>query len=182
MDAARSFSFVHSFLPLAFRITRLTTCRFDLGLHIRSFPESMSQTQRRTTRHLVAIWPSADADWHVRHVSVHRHSAFVFIAEMAASASSARPARSEVGSDTTLTGPSGPGSSSHHESMTCSVAGGVAPAGMFKCKCCKKHMQLSDMSSRPGCCKFDAASYKSLTSRWQKQRTLKTWWETQTEC
>ena len=33
------------------------------------------------------------------------------------------------------------------------------------------------MSSRPAVCKKDNSSYKALTQRWTKQRSLRTWWE-----
>ena len=55
-----------------------------------------------------------------------------------------------------------------------------APAGMFNCRGCLKQLPLGqECPSRPGYCRLDSNSYKALSTRWAKQRSLKTWWEQQ---
>ena len=56
------------------------------------------------------------------------------------------------------------------------IGGGVVPPGHFRCKSCKRVFANAEVSARPGTCKIDHASYKSLTTRWSKQRQLKCWW------
>lgn len=53
-----------------------------------------------------------------------------------------------------------------------------APQGFFHCSKCKQTLEIALMcNTRSGVCKADSASYKSLTSKWGKQRALKAWWD-----
>ena len=61
-------------------------------------------------------------------------------------------------------------------------AAGKTPAYHFRCVKCKKDVPLTCMSvSRPGWCRADDLNYKSLTQRWAKDRSLKTWWQAKSE-
>ena len=74
--------------------------------------------------------------------------------------------------------------SSSGSSVTSVVARGTtstAPHGFFFCSKCKKTVPWIGMSSRHLVCKACHAAYKSLTSRWAKQRNLKTWWDALSE-
>jgi hypothetical protein len=53
----------------------------------------------------------------------------------------------------------------------------ACPMGFFLCKLCKRQHPLSDMSARANVCSRDNSSYKSISSRWSKQRELKTWYD-----
>ena len=56
------------------------------------------------------------------------------------------------------------------------LAGGVVYA--FRCAKCNKVLPMTDMSPhRRNVCIKDTRSYKSLTERWAKNRTLKIWWD-----
>eukprot|EP00928_Gymnodinium_smaydae_P033106 TRINITY_DN23809_c0_g1_i2.p1 TRINITY_DN23809_c0_g1~~TRINITY_DN23809_c0_g1_i2.p1 ORF type:complete len:745 (-),score=137.97 TRINITY_DN23809_c0_g1_i2:185-2365(-) len=57
------------------------------------------------------------------------------------------------------------------------VSAGKPPPGHFHCTKCHWNKPLAEMGCRPNVCQLDCNSYKSLTSRWGKQRRLKTWWE-----
>ena len=48
----------------------------------------------------------------------------------------------------------------------------------FKCNRCALTLALGKQDPhRPGQCKLDSLSYKSLQDRWSRNRSLKTWWE-----
>ena len=53
-----------------------------------------------------------------------------------------------------------------------------APHGFFNCTKCKQTLNISLMCSvRASVCKADSNSYKALTTKWGKQRSLKVWWD-----
>ena len=58
------------------------------------------------------------------------------------------------------------------------VAKGSSSAKTFDCNKCKLRLPFSMMSKfKPGCCESDQRSYKSLTERWAKCRSLKDWFQ-----
>ena len=70
-----------------------------------------------------------------------------------------------------------PGASSGRASVP-AVSPNKAPHGFFNCTKCKQTLNISLMCSvRASVCKADSNSYKSLTSKWSKQRSLKIWWD-----
>ena len=51
-------------------------------------------------------------------------------------------------------------------------------SGTFPCKRCKLVLPMAYMDAlKAGVCKKDVLSYKSISDRWQKDRRLKTWWD-----